>query len=274
MFKAIMGQLGGVAAALGVAASLTAAAPAAAQEANVLNQVIERGTVRIAIIGGNAPYSSIGPSGAPEGYDIDIANQLAEALGVEPEFIITDIPGRVVSLQSGKADLTIATFTRNVERSKVIAFTDPYLVVGLQFVVPASREDLNTVEDLNKPEIKIGITRGGTAEVSVPKAVPNATIARFDNVNDTMLALQSNQTDAMSQDNLYTTGLLNNRPGQFKALPGLYSREDISIGLPAGQFDWYRVINTWVDQFNASGENNRVFKKWFGYDLPPIQAAY
>lgn len=273
MLKTIMGRFGGVAAALGLAASLAATVPALAQD-NVLNQVIERGTVRIAIIGGNAPYSSINPGGEPEGYDIDIANQLAEALGVKPEFIITDIPGRVVSLQSGKADLTIANFTRTVERSKVIAFTDPYLVVGMQFVVQANRDDLNSVEDLNRPEIKIGITRGGTAETSVPQAAPNATISRFDNVNDTLLALQSNQTDAMSQDNLYTAGLLKNNADKYKALPGIYSREDISIGLPAGQFDWYRVVNTWVEQFNSTGENNRVFNKWFGYDLPPIQASY
>ena len=274
MFKTIMGRIGGVAAAAGLVAALAAMAPASAQDVNVLDQVIERGTVRIAIIGGNAPYSSITPSGEPEGYDIDIANQLAAALGVTPEFIITDIPGRVVSLQSGKADLTIANFTRTVERSKVIAFTDPYLVVGLQFVVGADRDDINTVEDLNKSEIRIGITRGGTAETSVPLAAPDATIARFDNVNDTLLALQSNQTDAMSQDNLYTAGLLKDNADKYKALPGIYSREDISIGLPAGQFDWYRVVNTWVEQFNATGENNRVFKKWFGYDLPPIQATY
>ncbi len=273
MLKTIMGRFGGVAAAIGLAASLAAVVPALAQD-NVLNQVIERGTVRIAIIGGNAPYSSINPSGEPEGYDIDIANQLAAALGVKPEFIITDIPGRVVSLQSGKADLTIANFTRTVERSKVIAFTDPYLVVGMQFVVQANRDDLQTVADLDKPEIKIGITRGGTAETSVPQAAPNATISRFDNVNDTLLALQSNQTDAMSQDNLYTAGLLKEHGDQYKALPGMYSREDISIGLPAGQFDWYRVVNTWVEQFNSTGENNRVFNKWFGYDLPPIQASY
>src|SRR5690606_13368447 len=72
MFKTIMGRIGGVAAAAGLVATLAAMAPASAQDVNVLDQVIERGTVRIAIIGGNAPYSSITPSGEPEGYDIDI----------------------------------------------------------------------------------------------------------------------------------------------------------------------------------------------------------
>jgi polar amino acid transport system substrate-binding protein len=273
MFKTIISRLAGLALVVGIMGPIASSVPAAAQDNNLLNQVMQRGTIRIAIIGGNKPYSSIDPSGYPEGYDIDIANEIAKALGVKAEFITTDIPGRIVSLQSGKADLTIADFTRTVERSKAIAFTDPYLVVGLQFAVQASRNDLKTVDDLNKSNVKIGITRGGTTEATVPLVAPTAGISGFDNVNDTLLALQSNQVDAMTQDNLYNAELLKDHPGQYKVLPGLYSREEIAIGLPAGQFDWYRVINTWIEQFNATGENKRLFKKWFGFDLPANQNA-
>ena len=68
--------------------------------------------------------------------------------------------------------------------------------------------------------------------------------------------------------------LMTKSPSKYKVLPGLYSREEIAIGLPAGDFDWWRAMNAWVEQFNASGENSRLFKQWFGYDLPPIQAQY
>jgi polar amino acid transport system substrate-binding protein len=61
---------------------------------------------------------------------------------------------------------------------------------------------------------------------------------------------------------------------KYKIIPGLYSYEEIAIGLPAGDFDWWRVMNAWVGQFNASGDNARLFKKWFGYDLPPIHTQY
>ena len=249
-------------------------APSYAQQAGILGDVTQRGNVRIAIIGGNAPYSKLNPSGEPEGYDIDIGKMIAAALKVKPEFIITDIPGRIVSLQTHKADLTIADFIKTVERSKSIAFTDPYLVVSLQFLTLADRSDLKTVADLSNSKVKIGITRGGTAEQNVPLAAPNATLARFDNETDILSAVNAKQVDAMSQDNLYNADLMTKSPGKYKVLPGLYSREEIAIGLPAGDFDWWRVLNAWVEQFNASGENGRLFKKWFGYDLPPIQAQY
>src|SRR3954447_570594 len=79
-----------------------------------LDRVMKSGTIRIAIIGGNPPYSKMSPSGEPEGYDIDIGKAIADALKVKPEFITTDIPGRITSLQTHKADLTIADFTKTV----------------------------------------------------------------------------------------------------------------------------------------------------------------
>jgi len=245
-----------------------------ANAGDVLDQVMKSGTIRIAIIGGNPPYSKMSPSGEPEGYDIDIGKAIADALKVKPEFITTDIPGRITSLQTHKADLTIADFTKTVQRSTSIGFTDPYLVVSLQFLVAAGRKELNSVADLNKADINVGITRGGTAEQNVPLAAPKATIQRFNNEADVLSALDAGQIDVMSQDNLYNAQLMKDHPDKYKILPGLYSHEEIAIGLPAGDFDWWRVVNTWVEQFNASGDNGRSFQKWFGYALPPIQTQY
>jgi polar amino acid transport system substrate-binding protein len=247
---------------------------ASAHSQSTLEQVMSSGKLRVAIIGGNPPYSSLTPSGEPEGYDIEIAKRIAAALNVEPEFITVDIPARVTVLQTGKADVTVANFTKTVQRSTSIAFTDPYVVVSLQFLVRADRDDLQTIEDINNRDVVVGITRGGTAEQNVPLAAPDASIARFNNETDILAALDTGQVHVMSQDNLYNAELMKNRPGQYKVLPGLYSYEEIAIGLPAGDFDWWRVLNTWVGQFNASGDNGRLFKEWFGYDLPPIQAQY
>jgi polar amino acid transport system substrate-binding protein len=240
-----------------------------AAQAGIVDDVLSRGTIRIAVIGGNPPYSAISPSGEPEGYDIDIGKKIAEALKVKPEFIVTDVPGRVTSLQTHKADITIADFTNNVQRATVIAFTHSYIIAKQQFVTKAD-STLNSIADVNNASLKVGITRGGTVEQNVPLAAPNVQILRFNTVSDQLSALDSGQVDVMAQDNLYNAQLLKDHPGAYKVIPGDFSHEDIGIGLPAGDFDWWRVLNTWVDQFNASGENARLFKQWFGYDMPPL----
>jgi polar amino acid transport system substrate-binding protein len=262
-------------AASGVIASMmfSAIAPAHSQTPSVLSDVISRGTLRIAIIGGLPPYSRTNASGEPEGYDIDIGKKIAEALNVTPEFVVTDIPGRVTSLQTGKVDLTIATFTRTVERSLTIGFSDPYVVTGLQLLVKKDA-DFAKSEDLNKPGIRIGMTRGGTAEKVLPTVVPEAELVRFNSTADETSALLSGQIDAMSEDILFNKQIEKERPDQFKAMPELLNRAEIAIGFPAGDPDWARVINLWVEQFNSSGENAKLFEQWFGYPQPPIQAKF
>ena len=90
---------------------------ASAQTTSILNDVIKRGEIRVATIAGNPPYSSLSPSGEPVGYDIDIANLIGAALKVKVKFLIVDVPGRIVALQTGRADITVANFTNTVERS-------------------------------------------------------------------------------------------------------------------------------------------------------------
>lgn len=258
---------------VGLAALAVSVGGAAAQQPSILQQVIQRGTVRIAVLGSLPPYSRLTPSGEPEGYDIEIAKRIAEALKVKPEFVVTDIPGRVTSLQTHKVDLTIADFTRNVERSTTIAFTDPYLVTTMRLLV---REDstAKTIADLDNANIRIAISRGGTAERAVPAALPKAQIVRFNTQADEMNALLTGQCDAMAEDDFYNTQAIKDRPGKLRQLPGNIARAEIGIGLPAGDFDWYRVVNLWVAQFNASGDNRKLFKEWFGFDQPPIQVQY
>ena len=247
--------------------TLLATAPTHGQSTSIIQQVLQRGTLRIATTAGNPPYESAGPNG-PVGYDIDIAKMVAAALKVKPEFTITDGAGRIAMLQTRKADITVANFTRTVERSTTIAFTDPYLVVHLHFLVLANRSDLNTLTDVDTPKVKIAIGRGGTAEFWVPAAVPHATVVRYNQLTDMYLALQNHQVDAMSQDDLYNATQMKKNPGKFKVIPGNYSiREELSIGLPAGDVDWLRVLNLWVEQFNNGGDNAKLFQQWVGFDF-------
>jgi polar amino acid transport system substrate-binding protein len=160
-----------------------------------------------------------------------------------------------------------------VERSTTIAFTDPYLVTFLQFLLKTDSA-LKSEAELDNPKIKIAISRGGTAERSVPAIAPKAEIVRFNTQADELNALMSGQVDAMAEDGFYDAQALKDHPGALRVLSGKYARAEIAIGLPAGDVDWLRVMNLWVEQFNASGDNAKLFKQWFGYDQPALQVAF
>jgi len=258
---------------LALAATLLAGS-AHAQSPSLLQQIITRGTLRIAVLPSLPPYSKVLPTGEPEGYDIDIAKQLAAALKVKPEFIVTDIPGRITALQTHKADVTIADFTRNVERSITVAFTDPYLVTSMRMLVPVEMKQHAISELGDGAGLRIAISRGGTAEKAVPAALPKATLVRFNTQADEMSALLNGQADAMAEDDFYNTQAIKDHAGKLRQLDGTLARAEISIGAPAGDADFLRVLNVYVEQFNASGDNARLFQTWFGFAQPKIQVQY
>ena len=256
------------------AAMLVIGAGAAMAQGSVLQDVISRGTLRVAVLPSLPPYSKVLPTGEPEGYDIDIARHLADALKVKVEFVVTDIPGRITALQTRKVDVTIADFTRNVERSLTVAFTDPYLVTSMRLLVPVDMK-AKAISELGDGEgLRIAISRGGTAERAVPANLPKATLVRFNTQADEMSALLGGQADAMAEDDFYNTQAIKDRPGKLRQLDGTLARAEIAIGAPAGDADFLRVLNLFVEQFNATGDNARLFQKWFGFAQPSITVHY
>ena len=244
--------------------------PARADQSNIYASVKSRGTLRIATVAGNPPYSSVGTDGQPTGYDIDIGKALAASLGVKPEFTIVDSPGRIASLQTGRDDVTIANFTDTTQRSTVVAFSRPYVVVGSVFLT-LSTSPVQTVEQLNSTAYKVAYARGATSEQTTAAIVPKATKLRFDANNDGILAVQSGQADTVFMDSLQAAALVAKDSGKYRILPGNFSYEEIAIGMPSGDFDWWRIVDGWVEQFNGSGDNDRLFKQYFGFDRPVIK---
>jgi polar amino acid transport system substrate-binding protein len=250
-----------------------AAFSTATQAGEVLQQVLSSGKVRVAVMGSLPPYTNVTPSGEPEGYDIDVAKRFAAAINVKPEFLIVDSAGRVAALQTRKADLTISGFARNVQRSLTIAFSDPILIVPGRVVVKTD-SPLKTIEEINDPKWRLSLNRGGNSEPIIAAKFPKTERKLFNTNADCLNALLSNQVDAMAQDAFYDQQEIDKHPGQIRMLEGTYSRQENSIGMPAGDPDWLRIVNLWVEQFNASGDNKVLFKKWFGMDPPKIQADY
>ena len=127
---------------------------------SVLNQVLSRGVLRVAIIVPAPGYATVSANGQYVGYEADIANLLATDLGVKIDFIQTDNTGRVTLVQTGKADVAIATFTQTFQRMDVINFTNP-IDIGVQVLVTSAGSALTKVSDFNKSGITIAVATGG-----------------------------------------------------------------------------------------------------------------
>lgn len=247
-----------------LAATFALAAPASAQ---TLDTIIKRGKILIAVDMGSPPYAMTNQQMQPEGSDVETAQLLAKDLGVELEIVPTTGQGRIPVLLSGKADLTIATFSITPERAKSVAFSNPYGIIRSVVFGPKSA-NIKSPQDLVGK--KIGVTRGTTQEPQLVASAPAGTeIVRFDDDATSIAALASGQVDALgTADN--RGFVLNKRfPDKFeiKYDLGLFY---YSVGMRRNDPDLMHWVNTWIFVNMHNGKLGDIYKKWLGQPLPEL----
>lgn len=244
-----------------------APAPPATGSESRLDAVLARGVVRVGTTGDFKPFTYRDPStGGYRGFDIDAARALAEALGVEVEFVPTTWPNLITDLVAGRYDVAMGGITRTLERRKVAAFTLPYFEVGK---VPLMRrrdaERFTTISALNRPEVKVGVNPGGTNEQFVRTFLPNATIiVEPDNLAIPAMVADG-KVDVMITDNIEAVMAMRVLPGLAAVSPEQpFTHDDFAYLVPRDDPAWLGWLDLWVDQMRRHGTFAKLRQRWIG----------
>ena len=119
---------------------------------STLKTVLQRGTLRVGDCLSFAPFGFYNKDGAPDGYDVDLAKELAKQMGVKLEVVNTTSANRIPNLQTSKVDVVFCNFTRNLERAKEIGFTNPYVVASEALLVKKS-SGIKSIKDMSNRTI-------------------------------------------------------------------------------------------------------------------------
>lgn len=90
-----------------------------------LKEILDRGVVRIGVQGAFKPWAFPAPDGSMQGIEVDLAQSVADALGVKLEPVIVTSANRMQFLQQGKIDAIIAGMYDTAERRKAIGIIEP-----------------------------------------------------------------------------------------------------------------------------------------------------
>lgn len=239
---------------------------------DVLSSVLQRGTLRVADCLSFAPFGFTDASGAPQGYDIDIANRMATELGVELEVVDTTSANRIPNLKTDKVDVVICNFTRTGERAKEIEFTDPY-VVATQSLLVTNDSGIGGVADMSGRTV--ATVKGSTNGDAVTAANPAADVQEFDSASAAILAVQQGQADAMVEDSNYLAYQASLDPTLTVTSDALVPLEYNAFGVKQGEQVWLNWLNGFLFRLNASGANAEMYATWFGAAPRfPLNPAY
>lgn len=112
-------------------------APAAAQDADPLDTIRQRGSIGIGVKADYPLFGQLGTDGRPEGMEIDLARDLARRLGVEARLVVVTSANRLQRLEDGTVDLVIATLGDTEQRRDIATLIEPnYYASGVNIMVP------------------------------------------------------------------------------------------------------------------------------------------
>lgn len=232
-----------------------------------LNKVLDAGVLRVAVLPDFPPWAVQKPDGSFEGYEIDIAQDLADSLGVKLKLVSTDGDSRLPLLKSNRVDVNISAWTATDERAQAVGFTIPYDAHGAGVLFPAGA-DIKSYDDLAGKTVSVA--RGSTNDTIITNDFPDTKVVRFDSIADVIGAVKAGKVDAAVESSV-TVAAEAKKDSKLDAIsdpplePSL-----VSMGVLQNDQVWMNYLNNFIRNLIASGEDDRLHQKWLGEPLASI----
>lgn len=245
---------------------LAGLASAASASATTLNEIVQRGTVRIGVLIGGPPMGMVDDKGNPTGYDYDVAVLIAKYLGVKAEYVALTPPARIPALQTGRVDFLIATLNPTPERARSVMFTMPYNAFNMVVVTKGAKvESLDTLKGK-----KVGATRGTPQEAALRRAGGiNVTIFEDDSI--TTQALLSGQVEAAALPETLVLSVAKQNPDAKLEIGFSIYAQGNSMAVRPGDFEILQWLNNTIYFMKKNGELDTLYRKWTDTPLPPLE---
>ena len=164
-----------------------------------LELIRERGVLKVGTTGDYMPMSFLDPEmGCYFGIDAELAEDLADSLGVKLEYVETTWPSLLEDTIAGRFDLAICGITITDDRREKALMSDSYLANGKTFLCRA--EDAckyTSLEAINRPEVRVISNPGGTNEEFARENLPNAVLMLHDFNQEIPSMVASGEADIM-----------------------------------------------------------------------------
>lgn len=192
------------------------------------------------------------------GIDAEVAEVIAEKLGMELVIEDMDFGSIIAAVQTGKVDMGMAGMTVTEERLESVNFSDVY-AVGVQVVIVKEGSDIATLDDLAGK--KIGVQENTTGDIYSTDEFGDEFIERYPKGNDAVLALTQGKIDAVIIDNEPAKNFVAANEG-LVILDTEYAVEDYAIAVSKDNTELLDDINAALAELTADGTLDKIVAKY------------
>lgn len=209
----------------------------------------------------NPPFETLGTKGDAIGISVDIAKELGIFLGKDVQIENIPFVGLIPSLRSKKIDLILSSMTPTFQRKEAIAFTDPYLAIGLCLLI---NKDIsaNSAEELNQKEYTIVVKTGTTGQQYAHRLFPSAKILALEQTTSCITEIVQGKASAFFYDQLTVYANWKKYPMKTKVNLTPLVNEYWAIGLRKEEEALKDTINVFLSEFADRGGFESLCKKY------------
>lgn len=250
--------------ALGFAAATMGAAMADGSAS--LDDILAKGVLRVGSTGDYKPFTFLDKSKNEfEGFDIDMARELAKSLGVKVEFVPTQWSNLMADFTAGKFDVAMGGISVTLERAKKAYFSLPYMREGKTPIVRcADKDKYQALSDIDKPGVRVIANPGGTNEKFDRANLKAAQITIFPDNTKIFEEVIAGHADVMITDSSETRYQQKTHP----ELCALHPEKPFDFAEKAYLLARDPALKAYVDQWlhlmMETGAYQKIFAGYFG----------
>jgi polar amino acid transport system substrate-binding protein len=231
--------------------------------AGTLDEIAQRGELRVACQTQGPPFSFIDKNGKRAGSSIELCEMLAKDMGVKVTFLDFDWDGLIPALLSKKADILAADMTPTIKRAMKIGFTKPFMYTGSVAFVKAN-SPIKTVEDAKKAGLKAAVLLGSTGETDAKNSFPKAELKSYKGGGPLLIdAVLQGQADFGVNDSSAVTGQMANfPPNSLRVLPDLLSKLPLAFAMRYDSPDLLELVNLFFLNAGLDGRLEQNLNYW------------
>lgn len=227
----------------------------------------KRGTLIVGTSGGFPPFEVVNETTQKlEGLDIDLAQKVADELGVSLDVRNMDFTALIGAVKTGQVDMAIAGMTITADRNASVTFSNSYFRADQAIVVKSDRMDISSWSDLAGK--KISVNQGTTGDMWVgDELVAKGLVAaedvhKFGYASDAVLELVAGRVDALVIDSPVAAAYVANND-DIKVVYTIVTNEYYGIAMNKNSVELVSFVNDLLAQMEASGDMQQLVSKWF-----------
>lgn len=230
---------------------------------DILSVITERGELVVGVREDTPPFGYKNEKGQFEGYDIDLAKNIAYGLlGSENKikFVPVTASNRILKLNSGEVDILVATMSITEQRQMVLNFSTPYYVAG-QAVLVNSSSSATGIGDFEGKNLIIVF--GSTSERNLRANLPEVNVLGYKTYKDAYKALKNKQAEGIvADDTILMKYALQDK--SVRLLPKRYSQEPYAVAVRKEQESLRLLskINYIIEDMQNAKKLERLQDKW------------